>query len=74
MAPDPKRPRPLHSAIASAEKLVLGRCRLATKNVFPGATTRTWTTLVLVAKPIDKSYYPVALMVLLYNKDICYHL
>lgn len=47
LAPDPKHrsrayltvgPKPLHSATASAEKLVLGRCRLATKNVFPGAT------------------------------------
>lgn len=47
LAPDPKHrpgtyltvgPRPLHSATASAEKLVSGRCRLATKNVFPGAT------------------------------------
>ena len=59
-------PRPLQLAInVNAEKLVLDRCRLATKKKmhYRGSRRGRATTL-------GSSYYPVALMVLMLPTDI----
>ena len=57
-------PRPIQFAIVNTEKLVLDRCRLATKKMYYRGSRRGRATT------LGSSYYPVAMMVLVLPIDI----